>query len=181
MMSELDIFGSEGAANSLSSCSDDDASGPESHEENPPKKSNDSSTPQVQRPVTRHSTAAALKNTIPSCPPPPPPVTSSRQAPGEPKPRLQPSGFAGIAAIKGVGPGGVISTVKTEPQTSMRKRRRRPDPRSMTDEQRIERRERNREHAKRSRIRKKFLLESLQVYEYNHPSVHLSLSTGFIC
>jgi PAS domain S-box-containing protein len=32
----------------------------------------------------------------------------------------------------------------------------------MTDEQRIDRRERNREHAKRSRVRKKFLLESLQ-------------------
>ncbi|CAH0376301.1 unnamed protein product, partial [Pelagomonas calceolata] len=31
----------------------------------------------------------------------------------------------------------------------------------MTDQQRVERRERNREHAKRSRIRKKFLLESL--------------------
>jgi PAS domain S-box-containing protein len=32
----------------------------------------------------------------------------------------------------------------------------------MTDDQRVERRERNREHAKRSRIRKKFLLEALQ-------------------
>lgn len=34
--------------------------------------------------------------------------------------------------------------------------------RHMTEEQKIERRERNREHAKRSRVRKKFLLESLQ-------------------
>lgn len=33
---------------------------------------------------------------------------------------------------------------------------------SLTDAQKIERRERNREHAKRSRLRKKFLLESLQ-------------------
>ena len=32
---------------------------------------------------------------------------------------------------------------------------------NLTDQQRLERRERNREHAKRSRIRKKFLLESL--------------------
>ncbi|CAM9905068.1 unnamed protein product [Scytosiphon promiscuus] len=32
----------------------------------------------------------------------------------------------------------------------------------LTEEQRIERRERNREHAKRSRVRKKFLLDSLQ-------------------
>lgn len=51
--------------------------------------------------------------------------------------------------------------VKTESAPS-KKRRRRPDPRDMTEEQRVERRERNREHAKRSRIRKKFLLESLQ-------------------
>lgn len=34
--------------------------------------------------------------------------------------------------------------------------------RKMSDQQKTERRERNREHAKRSRIRKKFLLESLQ-------------------
>nr|AML77738.1 putative LOV domain-containing protein [Sargassum fusiforme] len=32
----------------------------------------------------------------------------------------------------------------------------------MTEQQRLDRRERNREHAKRSRVRKKFLLESLQ-------------------
>lgn len=33
---------------------------------------------------------------------------------------------------------------------------------TLTDQQRVERRERNRKHAKRSRLRKKFLLESLQ-------------------
>lgn len=43
-----------------------------------------------------------------------------------------------------------------------RKRTARGIQRSMTEEQKIERRERNREHAKRSRVRKKFLLESLQ-------------------
>lgn len=43
-----------------------------------------------------------------------------------------------------------------------RKRVARGIQRSMTEEQKIERRERNREHAKRSRVRKKFLLESLQ-------------------
>lgn len=44
------------------------------------------------------------------------------------------------------------------------KKRKRPrnQQRHMTEEQRVERRERNREHAKRSRVRKKFLLESLQ-------------------
>ena len=36
------------------------------------------------------------------------------------------------------------------------------DTRGLTEQQKIERRERNREHAKRSRLRKKFLLESLQ-------------------
>mmetsp|Transcript_15527 Transcript_15527/g.21199 ORF Transcript_15527/g.21199 Transcript_15527/m.21199 type:complete len:432 (-) Transcript_15527:303-1598(-) len=36
------------------------------------------------------------------------------------------------------------------------------DSKELTDQQKIERRERNREHAKRSRLRKKFLLESLQ-------------------
>mmetsp|Transcript_10828 Transcript_10828/g.16156 ORF Transcript_10828/g.16156 Transcript_10828/m.16156 type:complete len:357 (+) Transcript_10828:5-1075(+) len=40
----------------------------------------------------------------------------------------------------------------------------------LTEEQKIERRERNREHAKRSRVRKKFILESLQksVNDLNH-------------
>ena len=42
-----------------------------------------------------------------------------------------------------------------------RKRRKATEAKAMTDQQRAERRERNREHAKRSRIRKKFLLESL--------------------
>ena len=36
------------------------------------------------------------------------------------------------------------------------------DPNDLTDQQKVERRERNREHAKRSRIRKKVLLDSLQ-------------------
>jgi len=35
-------------------------------------------------------------------------------------------------------------------------------PKALTESQKVERRERNREHAKRSRLRKKFLLESLQ-------------------
>mmetsp|Transcript_16306 Transcript_16306/g.38016 ORF Transcript_16306/g.38016 Transcript_16306/m.38016 type:complete len:470 (+) Transcript_16306:152-1561(+) len=83
---------------------------------------------------------------------------ATRNAKGN-KPKLAPSGFAGIAAIGGNG--GPMAAVKTESQPT-KKRRRRPDPRDLTEEQRVERRERNREHAKRSRIRKKFLLESLQ-------------------
>lgn len=43
-----------------------------------------------------------------------------------------------------------------------KKRSRTSTAREMTEQQRDERRERNREHAKRSRVRKKFLLESLQ-------------------
>jgi hypothetical protein len=42
------------------------------------------------------------------------------------------------------------------------KKRPRGADRKMSEQQKVERRERNREHAKRSRIRKKFLLESLQ-------------------
>jgi len=40
------------------------------------------------------------------------------------------------------------------------------DGKELTDAQKVERRERNREHAKRSRLRKKFLLESLQEQIY---------------
>lgn len=43
-----------------------------------------------------------------------------------------------------------------------KKKRSRTQQRYMTEVQKVERRERNREHAKRSRVRKKFLLESLQ-------------------
>lgn len=42
------------------------------------------------------------------------------------------------------------------------KKRAKTSSKQMTEEQKLERRERNREHAKRSRVRKKFLLESLQ-------------------
>lgn len=89
------------------------------------------------------------------------------------KPRLAPSGFAGISAIGGGQT--PVATVKTEPLTSSKKRRRRPDPRDMTSAQLLERRERNRAHAKRSRIRKKFLLESLQdqLSELRHDNTNL--------
>lgn len=46
--------------------------------------------------------------------------------------------------------GGLLGAISTKPAASL------------TESQKIERRERNREHAKRSRLRKKFLLESLQ-------------------
>ena len=50
-----------------------------------------------------------------------------------------------------------------EPAPAQKKRTRAAAPAAdMTEAQRDERRERNREHAKRSRVRKKFLLESLQ-------------------
>jgi PAS domain S-box-containing protein len=47
-------------------------------------------------------------------------------------------------------------------QYAMPKKKSRSSDRKMSEQQKVERRERNREHAKRSRIRKKFLLESLQ-------------------
>jgi len=50
---------------------------------------------------------------------------------------------------------------RAPPAPPARKRRKATEAKAMTDQQRVERRERNREHAKRSRIRKKFLLESL--------------------
>jgi len=50
-----------------------------------------------------------------------------------------------------------------ESEDGLRRKRPRGFQRSMTEEQKVERRERNREHAKRSRVRKKFLLESLQL------------------
>jgi hypothetical protein len=49
------------------------------------------------------------------------------------------------------------------------------DPRDMTDQQRVERRERNREHAKRSRIRKRVLLDSLQAQLSGLRSVNMKL------
>jgi len=63
----------------------------------------------------------------------------------------------GLAAISGSFRSQMLSSrqIKT-------KKLKRPSKASMTEKQRTERRERNREHAKRSRIRKKFLLESLQ-------------------
>ena len=55
----------------------------------------------------------------------------------------------------------------TEPSSSSKKRPApapsdQDDDKELTEQQKLERRERNREHAKRSRLRKKFLLESLQ-------------------
>lgn len=53
-------------------------------------------------------------------------------------------------------------TTTADSLDSTKKRRRVQGERKMNDQQKVERRERNREHAKRSRIRKKFLLDSLQ-------------------
>jgi len=66
------------------------------------------------------------------------------------------TGFTSLREEKPVG-----EQTKASGGGPTRKRRRPAEAKSMTDQQRLERRERNREHAKRSRIRKKFLLESL--------------------
>jgi len=58
--------------------------------------------------------------------------------------------------------------LNTHTQLDGRKRRKKSrgiaqvDPLTLTEQQKLERRERNREHAKRSRIRKKVLLDLLQ-------------------
>ena len=63
---------------------------------------------------------------------------------------------AAAGGSKGGGPSG------EKEDSDAKKRKRGRGGRNMTEEQKLERRERNREHAKRSRVRKKFLLESLQ-------------------
>lgn len=78
------------------------------------------------------------------------------------------------ALVMGAAPTAVVPTAQSVPFTKApqerhhlqyaapkRKRSSRSD-RKMSEQQKSDRRERNREHAKRSRIRKKFLLESLQ-------------------
>lgn len=57
---------------------------------------------------------------------------------------------SGAAAATAVGGVDAVGSISARPAASL------------TESQKIERRERNREHAKRSRLRKKFLLESLQ-------------------
>ena len=87
-----------------------------------------------------------------------PPLQSSSAAPMEEAadedddgPGAPPLGAAGARAGAPSGGGGAKP-----------KRSRAASAREMTEQQKDERRERNREHAKRSRVRKKFLLESLQ-------------------
>jgi len=60
------------------------------------------------------------------------------------------------------GQGGPGGGGKKKPGGTSKSKRSRTSAREMTEQQKDERRERNREHAKRSRVRKKFLLESLQ-------------------
>lgn len=58
--------------------------------------------------------------------------------------------------------GAAVSAASAAAKDSKKRRTRPGQDRKMSEQQKTERRERNREHAKRSRIRKKFLLESLQ-------------------
>jgi len=55
-----------------------------------------------------------------------------------------------------------LDTLTSSPSSYAKSSKPQSDSKELTDQQKIERRERNREHAKRSRLRKKFLLESLQ-------------------
>jgi PAS domain-containing protein len=74
--------------------------------------------------------------------------------------RVASSAAAASAAAMAAAAAGQASG--TDEDTKDRKKRPRTSGRNMSEQQKLERRERNREHAKRSRVRKKFLLESLQ-------------------
>lgn len=95
------------------------------------------------------ATAPIVTAPSPAAPPTHPAVTTAitaakRKAEEALGPDVVSSSSAGISSTS---PGGMPSNVSTK---------------ALTDQQKVERRERNRKHAKRSRLRKKFLLESLQ-------------------
>lgn len=56
----------------------------------------------------------------------------------------------------------VISSITNNSSNNNNSKRKRQTPKSATEDQKVERRDRNREHAKRSRLRKKSMLKSLQ-------------------
>jgi len=122
-----------------------------------------SAQPAAQRPAptTSSSSSSALLTT--AAPPQPQPAVAPSSTPAVSAPiKLEPtpvpssihytSGGSGSANGGTTTPagGGPLGAISTKPAASL------------TESQKIERRERNREHAKRSRLRKKFLLESLQ-------------------
>ncbi|CAM9863436.1 unnamed protein product, partial [Ectocarpus fasciculatus] len=97
---------------------------------------------------------------------PTPPPTAATVAAGAGAASLPPRGGGISAATTG---GGVSVAWGRGPQSGAgataaapRRQRHKVSSKDLTEEQRIERRSRNREHAKRSRVRKKFLLDSLQ-------------------
>ena len=73
-----------------------------------------------------------------------------------------PAASAGMVAPPSAHPGSVTSTSDTKKRSADDMAGPLPTGGQLTAKQKLERRERNREHAKRSRLRKKFLLESLQ-------------------
>eukprot|EP00577_Skeletonema_sp_RCC1716_P012671 CAMPEP_0113419144 /NCGR_PEP_ID=MMETSP0013_2-20120614/26609_1 /TAXON_ID=2843 ORGANISM="Skeletonema costatum, Strain 1716" /NCGR_SAMPLE_ID=MMETSP0013_2 /ASSEMBLY_ACC=CAM_ASM_000158 /LENGTH=380 /DNA_ID=CAMNT_0000306479 /DNA_START=337 /DNA_END=1479 /DNA_ORIENTATION=- /assembly_acc=CAM_ASM_000158 len=85
---------------------------------------------------------------------PQPTITSAAPAPASAAPVKRSAAEAGLAdkpqEVTSGGDSGSEKGTSSKPAASL------------TESQKIERRERNREHAKRSRLRKKFLLESLQ-------------------
>lgn len=98
------------------------------------------SAPAATAPVPVKRTAEQAGLSTPAAAPP-----AAPSAP-EPTPLPPPGSSSSLATVLS----GLNSSISTKPAASL------------TESQKIERRERNREHAKRSRLRKKFLLESLQ-------------------
>lgn len=92
----------------------------------------------------------------PSAAPLPPPATTTSAAPAPVAPAKRSAAEAGLADKPK--PQDVTSSSESHSEKGASSK----PAASLTESQKIERRERNREHAKRSRLRKKFLLESLQ-------------------
>lgn len=97
-------------------------------------------------------------------PPPPTPLVSNNDfytGNAASIPQAVPSTNPATSAAKRKAEEALDNAVPT-PVTSTSTDKKSGDPKALTDQQKVERRERNRKHAKRSRLRKKFLLESLQ-------------------
>lgn len=97
-------------------------------------------------------------------PPPPTPLISNNDfyiGNAASIPQAVPSTNPATSAAKRKAEEALDNAVPT-PVTSTSTDKKIGDPKALTDQQKVERRERNRKHAKRSRLRKKFLLESLQ-------------------
>lgn len=98
-------------------------------------------------------------NAMPQPPPPPPPppvpLVSNTEF------RSTPAAVGKRKAVEALESNPASEATAESPSSALAASKK-GDSKALTDQQKVERRERNRKHAKRSRLRKKFLLESLQ-------------------